>query len=57
MGKWTKTAGLLFLAAASVYSSQVIAEAAEKRANHANQLALAGNTPQAGAASSAQSAP
>ena len=27
MGKWTKTAGLLFLAAASVYSSQVIVEA------------------------------
>src|SRR5690348_17053941 len=37
MGKWTKTAGLLFLAAASVYSSQLITEAAEKRAVSAKQ--------------------
>ena len=32
MRKWTKTAGLLFLAAASVYSSQVIVAAVEGRA-------------------------
>src|SRR5438128_1569189 len=32
MAKWTKTAGLLFLAAASVYSSQVIVAAAGRGA-------------------------
>src|SRR5262245_53336978 len=49
MGKWTKTAGLLFLAAASVYSSQLITEAAEKRANSAKSqtiVALAAEKPQ-----------
>src|SRR4051794_38394515 len=33
MGKWTKTAGLLFLAAASVYSTQAIVAAVEGRAS------------------------
>ena len=33
MRKWTKTAGLIFLAAASVYSSQVIVEAVEDGAS------------------------
>ena len=32
MRKWTKTAGLLFLAAASVYSSRVIVAASEGEA-------------------------
>ena len=50
MGKWTKTAGLLFLAAASVYSSQLITEAAEKRAVSAKQQSVVvADAPQAAA--------
>lgn len=42
MGKWTKTAGLLFLAAASVYSSQAIVAAVEGRATPAIQATARG---------------
>src|SRR5688500_13075901 len=35
MGKWTKTAGLLFLAASSVYSSRAIVAATEDRGTSA----------------------
>src|SRR5690349_13713773 len=35
MGKWTKTAGLIFLAAASVYSNQAIVAAAGRGASGA----------------------
>ena len=56
MGKWTKTAGLLFLAAASVYSDRALGADVQTPAAPAS-AAGAGNQASAAAPSGATTAP